>query len=109
VKSNYKLSYLPLFEEDLLEILDYITYKLNSPKAATDLLDDVEKAIFERLSYPEAFETYPSYKERAHRYYRIYVKNFIIYYVVINDKYSVDKIVEIRRILYNGRNHKKLI
>lgn len=42
------------------------------------------------------------------KYYRIYVKNYIVYYVVIDDKGS-DKIMEVRRFLYNKQNQKELI
>ena len=31
---SYKLRFLPLFEEDLNEIVDYITYRLRNPAAA---------------------------------------------------------------------------
>ena len=40
------------------------------------------------------------------KYYRIYVKNYIVYYVVIDDE-GPDKIIEIRRFLYNKQNQKK--
>ena len=42
---RYKLSFLPLFEADLLEITDYITNNLNNPEAALRLVDDIEIAI----------------------------------------------------------------
>lgn len=42
------------------------------------------------------------------KYYRIYVKNYIVYYVVIDDKES-DKIMEVRRFLYNKQNQKELV
>ncbi len=45
---KYKLRYLPLFYEDLNEKITYIVEKLKKPKAASDLLDKVEKAILER-------------------------------------------------------------
>lgn len=35
-------------------------------------------------------------------YYRIYVKNYVIYYVVIDN--GANKIMEVRRILYRGQN-----
>lgn len=46
---KYRLSYLPLFYEDLDEKVTYIAEKLKNPKAANDLLDKVESAIMERL------------------------------------------------------------
>ena len=51
----YKLSILPLFEDDLDEIVDYITFRLRNPNAAERLVDDVEAAIRpDLLSDPES-------------------------------------------------------
>ena len=44
-KNTYKLTFLPLFKEDLLETVDYITNTLQNPKAAHRLVDDIESAI----------------------------------------------------------------
>lgn len=100
---RYKLRILPLFEEDLNEIVDYISLQLENPIAAAALVDDVERAIEERTSCAEAFEPYRSAKERKYPYYRIYVRNYVIFYVVIDD------VMEVRRILYNRRDLKSLI
>ena len=81
---------------------------LHNEKAANDLLDAVEQAIMERLPVAEAFEPYCSIKERRYKYYRIYVKNFVIYYVVIDDIGS-KKIMEVRRFLYNKQEREQLI
>ncbi len=95
---HYKLRILPLFEDDLNEIVDYIAIKLRNPSAAEELVDLVQESIQERLTCAEAFESYPSQKEREHPYYRIYVKHYIVFYVVIGD------VMEVRRILYGKRN-----
>ena len=71
---------------------------MHNEKAANDLLDAVEKAIMERLPIAESFEPFRSVKERQYKYYRIYVKNFVIYYVVI-DSIGSKKIMEVRRFL----------
>ena len=80
--SEYKLRYLPLFYEDLKEL--------------------------ERLPIAESFETYPSLLERKHPYYRIYVDNFIVFYVVI-DTGEDKKIMEVRRFLYKGQDRDSMI
>lgn len=100
---HYELSILPLFEEDLSEIVDYITDRLRNPAAAERLVDDVENAILERLSCAESFEPYHSSRERQHSYYRIQVRNFTVFYVVIGNT------MEVRRILYSSSNWKKHI
>ena len=41
----YKLTFLPLFKEDLLETVDYISNTLQNPTAAHRLVDDIELAI----------------------------------------------------------------
>lgn len=46
---RFKLRYLPLFEQDLLQSVDYISHVLNNPQAAEKLIDDVEAAIVKRL------------------------------------------------------------
>ena len=105
---NYKLRYLPLFYEDLEQKVVYIAENLQNPKAANDLIDAVEKAILERLPVAESFEQYESMKERRYPYYRIYVKNFVVWYVVIDDE-GDDRIMEVRRFLYNKQDKNKLL
>ena len=100
---HYELRILPLFEDDLNEIVDYITYRLQNPIAAEALVDEVEKAIYERLSCAESFAPYLSSRERKYPYYPIPVKNFIIFYVVIGNT------MEVRRIIYSRRNLTHLI
>ena len=106
--TQYELRYLPLFYEDLEQKMLYIADTLQNQKAANDLIDAVEQAIMERLPVAEAFEPYHSVKERRYKYYRIYVKNFVIYYVVIDDIGS-KKIMEVRRFLYNKQDREQLI
>ena len=103
LNEKYELRALPLFEEDLNSIADYIAFTLHNPIAAEKLVDAVEKAVQERLKYPEAFEPYHSAKERAHPYYMIHVNNYTVFYVVIG------KTMELRRILYSRRNWQTLI
>lgn len=108
-EKKYKVRFIPLFEWDLAEITDYITYHLRNTQAAYLLVGEIEKAIMERLACPESFEPYPSTKDRKYPYYRIYVKNFVIYYVVIDDEDDEFKIMEVRRIIYNKREKRKLL
>ena len=94
---KYKLRYLPLFEQDLIQTVSYITNVLKNTDAAEKLVNDIEDAIQERLEYPLAFEPFSS-KNRDYPYYRIYIRNYVIYYVVIGD------VMEVRRFLYGARD-----
>ena len=68
---KYKLRYLPLFEQDIVQTVSYITNVLKNPDAAEKLINDVETAILERLNNPLAFEPYPSVKKRKYPYYLV--------------------------------------
>ena len=61
--------------------------------------DEVIKEIEKRSENPESFEKYNSRRKRKNTYYRIYIKNYTIFYVVKNNT------MEIRRILYSRRNN----
>ncbi len=100
---KFTLRYIAKYEEDLNEIVDYISIKLHNPESALKLVDKIEKAIVERLDCPLSFEPFQSIKKRSNPYYRIYVDNFTVYYVVINT------VMEVRRILYNKRNAQQII
>lgn len=104
---EYKLRYLPTFYEDIYEKVSYISDVLKNPSAANGLIDAVEAAILNRLPVCESFATYPSSKNREHPYYRIYVKKYIVFYVVIDDGNT--KTMEVRRFLYNGQNRDSII
>ena len=67
-----------------------------------------EKAILDRLPAAESFEPYHSIRERKYVYYRIYVDNFTIYYVVIDDEEDFP-IMEVRRFLYNRQDQRRLV
>lgn len=66
--------------------------------------------FYEDLEQKETYksETLYNVKKRRYKYYRIYVKNFVIYYVVIDDVGS-KKIMEVRRFLYNKQDYEQLI
>lgn len=98
---EYKLRFLSLFENDFNAIVDYIAVQLQNSGAANRLIDDVEKAIYDRLKNPESFEPYRSASEHPYPYYYIRVRSYIVFYVVIND------VMEVRRIVYGRRDMPK--
>jgi len=94
----FTLRYLPLFERDLAAARDYIALNLHNPSAALHLVEDTEKAILKRLDNPLGFEPYRSARNRNQPYYRINIRNFSVFYVVIGD------VMEVRRFVYSKRN-----
>lgn len=93
-----EIRYTRLFEADMIEAVDYITQVLNNPMAAERLVADVEKGILERAACADSFEPYATTHKRPDPYYRIYIRNYTVFYVVI------DGVMEIRRFLYSASN-----
>ncbi|MCL1817222.1 MAG: type II toxin-antitoxin system RelE/ParE family toxin, partial [Clostridiales bacterium] len=74
-----------------------------NPSAALRLVEDTERAIIKRLNNPLGFEPYNSAKDRKQLYYRINIRNFSVFYVVIGD------VMEVRRFVYSKRNLSSII
>ena len=103
MKKTYKIIYLPLFYRDLNEIIEHITNVLNNSVVANNLLDTLETEIQKRANGIAEYEKYKSNFKRKTTYYRIYIKNYTIFYTIKKDS------MEIRRIIYSKRNFNKLI
>jgi len=95
---RFTLRYLPLFEEDLSAALDYIALTLKNPAAALRLVEETERAILRRLENPLGFAPYRSIRDRNPLYYRINIKNYAVFYVIIGD------VMEVRRFVYSRRD-----
>lgn len=106
-EKRISLRYLPIFYEDVIKAIDYISHNLKNTKAADDLVALIKQRVEERLPFADSFHSFKSRKERKYEYYKIKVRNYDIYYVIINDN---DKMVmEVRRFLHNSMDIAKLI
>ena len=101
--NKYTIKYTETFVNQFKHIMQYFTDKLQNRIAAENFYKEVITEIEKRRENPKSFEIYKSTKQRESDYYRIYVKNYTIFYVVN------DNIMEIRRILYSRRNFKNLL
>jgi len=102
-RKKYKLQYSDSFIEDITEIAHYISYDLLNPVAADNLVNSVEKSIINRLQYPTGFKKCASRNSKEEVYYKIQVKNYTIFYVLIDD------VMERRRIIYSRRDIENLV
>lgn len=100
---KYYIHYTPSFYRDLRQIIYYIVYKLKNKIATRNLLNKITEEVEKRSYYAEYYEKYRSLKRRNYTYYRIYIKNYIIFYTIN------DNTMEVIRILYSKRNFKNLI
>lgn len=101
--NKYTIKYTSAFINQFNNILHYFICKLQNKTAAENFYNEVIEKIEKRSKSPENYEKYISNKKRKNVYYRIYVKNYTIFYIV------KDNTIEVRRILYSRRNFEKLI
>lgn len=95
---RYRLSYLPLFWEDLYGAASYVARELGNPPAAEAMVDAAERGILAHLENPTLCATYRDGRKRDHSYYRFPVGNYWVFYVVVGD------VMEVRRFLYKARD-----
>ena len=100
---RYTIIYSSSYINQFNSILKYFINDLKNKIAAENFYNEVIKEIETRSKNPEGYEKYISNRKRKNTYYRIYVKNYTIFYTV------KDNTMEIRRILYSKRNFDKLV
>ena len=100
---RYKITYSSTFIKQFNGVLKYLKNKLKNKIAAENFYNEVIKEIEKRSENPENYEKYMGSQKRKNTYYRIYVKNYTIFYVV------KDNTMEIRRIIYSKRNLDKIL
>ena len=101
--NKYTIKYSATFVNQFNSILKYIMNNLKNRIAAENFYNEVIKEIEKRCENPKSYEKYMSTRKRKNTYYRIYVKNYTIFYTVNNNT------MEVRRILYSRRNFDKLV
>jgi len=101
MEKNYNILYLPIAEDDLHSIIDYIL--IDDPINALNLLEKFEKPISKLSRFPY-MGAIPKDKRLERLNYRILiVESYLIFYVFVNDT------IEIRRILSSKRKYGYII
>ena len=92
----YEIRYLPLARKDLTDITSYIVDHLKAPRAAMDLLNELDKSISRPERFPYSCRVYQSIRELENEYRLLPVKNYLVFYVVK----ETEMVVEIHRVVY---------
>lgn len=90
--------YSNIFINDVNLTLDYIEYVLENPIASKRLGDETIKDRLNKPFIPKGYKIFDSQVV----YYRLYIKNYIVFYTIEND------IMQLRRFLYNKRDFDKI-
>ena len=97
----YKVTILPVAQNDMLEIVDYVN--ILSKKAALQLYDDIVAGIASLSEMPDRCPLLKPTELRLKGYRAFQVKKYTVFFVVLGNT------VQIRRILYSKRQFESLL
>ena len=101
MKSSYRIEYLPIAEEDLLEIFDYICE--DDPKAAARFIDRIDANVGKLADFPRLGNIPQDERLNTMGYRMLVIDNYLVFYVIL------DQTVEIRRVLHGSRRYSFLL
>lgn len=101
----YKVKITKQFEDDLDDILTYISQSLHNPSAQKVLLEKVNEVIINIEKFPFIYPIYHNeiIAQKGYRYAT--VKNYLIFYTVNDDT----DVITISRFLYGKQNITNLL
>lgn len=102
---EYKLEYLPVARQDLIEIVRYISKKLKNPAAAERLATELIDAGNRISAFPYANPGYTPIRPLKHEYRKLQVQNYFIFYFVDEEK----KLITVARVVYAKRALEQLL
>lgn len=96
----YKVEYLPIAKNDMIDIIKYISNDLKSPLVAEKFAMEMVEKIEGLSLFPYSNSVYSPLRQLKKEYRRLQIKNFIAFYYVNEET----RIVTVARVLYNKRN-----
>lgn len=101
----YKLEFLPIALNDMLEAVSYISNELKNPIAADRLSEKLIAAAEALADFPYANPVYIPMKQLNHEYRKTVVENYLMFYWVDEP----GKTVTVARVIYGKRDYGKMI
>ena len=101
----YTVEFMPIAQNDMVEIVRYISRKLMNPTAAERLADKMIAQTELLKTTPYAYPAYYPLKPLEHEYRRMTVDHYLIFYWVDEEQ----KRITIARVIYAGRNYQEII
>lgn len=101
----YKLEYLPVARQDMIDIVRYISQELMNPKAAGRLAMELIEAGDGILKFPYTNPVHTPIRPLKHEYRKLLVQNYIMFYWVDEMKH----LVTVARVVYAKRDYERLL
>ena len=103
--SEYHVAVMPLANEDIIGITDYIMNELQAPDSATQQMKRIIAAIFTLGNHPYRIPLMRDPILARKGYHALLVDNYMIFFTI----YESAKTVMVMRVLYAKRNYKNLL
>ena len=101
----YKIEYLPVARQDMIEIVRYISQELQNSTAADQLAVELIEAGDGILRFPYANPSHVPIRPLKHEYRKLLVQNYFIFYWVD----EVEQLVTVARVVYAKRDYERLL
>lgn len=101
----YKLEFLPIALNDMVEIVGYIGNTLKNPIAAGNLSSEFVNAAEILSEVPYSNPVYVPLRPLKHEYRKLLVKSYLMFYWVDEEK----KVVTVSRAIYGKRDYGKIL
>lgn len=101
----YRIEYLPVALQDMIEIVRYISQELQNPAAADQLATELIKAGDSIPSFPYANPAYAPIRPLKHEYRKLLVENYFMLYWVD----EAEQLVTVARVVYAKRDYERLL
>lgn len=97
---TYKVKITSQAEEQIQEIIHYITNELKAPDAALHLLDTLEDSFTSLTYFPQRVALIDEEPWHTNGIHRLPVKNFLVYFWIDEDNLNV----QITAVIYGKRD-----
>jgi len=101
MKKKHKIRYLPIAQQDLFDIFDYI--KEDNPSAAKSFINKIDKSISKLEAFPQMSVVPKDDRLEMLGYRMLVIDSYLVFYVI------KENIVEIRRIIHGSRRYSFLL
>jgi len=102
---EYKVNITEPAENDLHDIVHYISSQLNAPIAALHMIQTMKESIAQLKTTAHAYPIVRDDRLASMGYRPLVIKNYIVFYVV-NEK---EKLIDVDRILYARRDWQNIL
>ena len=98
--AQYKVDISEPAENDLMDVVRYITSQLSAPVSALQMMELFEEAMAGLSDMPQRYPLVTDERLSQMGYRKLILKNYIVFFS-IDDK---NRVVNVERILYGRRN-----